>query len=255
MQALLAQLASEPGDTAANAARAAEALERWPQADIAVFPELFLGGYGLDVEATARPAGCDELRTVAQAAARTSTAVVIGFTEALPDGAANAVACIDRDGTLAGVYRKVQLFGREREAFRRGRELLVVELAGRRVGPLVCFDVEFPELARWLAQAGADLLVTASANMEPFYADHELATRARALENRLPHLYANAVGTSGPHRFVGGSRSIGPDGTVVAELPAAEEGLLLAPVGDAGTDDERVDYLRHLPEPLTITTP
>ncbi len=169
MQALLAQLASEPGDTAANAARAAEALESWPQADIAVFPELFLGGYGLDVEATARPAGCDELHTV--------------------------------------------------------------------------------------AQAGADLLVTASANMEPFYADHELATRARALENRLPHLYANAVGTSGPHRFVGGSRSIGPDGTVVAELPAPEEGLLLARVGDSGTDDERVDYLRHLPEPLTITTP
>ena len=48
---------------------------------------------------------------------------------------------------------------------------------------------------RALALAGAELLVTASANMEPFGPDHEIATRARALENRLPHVYVNAIGT------------------------------------------------------------
>ena len=121
------------------------------------------------------------------------------------------------------------------------------ELAGRRVGPLICFDVEFPELARALARAGADLLVTASANMEPFYSDHQIASQARALDNRLPHLYRNRCGVEARLVFVGGSRAIGSDGTIAAEAGGGEE-LLRAEVGRAGTGDDRIDYLAQLRE-------
>ena len=61
------------------------------------------------------------------------------------------------------------------------------------------------------------LLVTASANMAPFGPDHEVATRVRAAENHLPHLYVNGVGTIGGLRLVGGSRSVDASGTVLAE--------------------------------------
>jgi (R)-amidase len=254
VRALLAQLASAPGDVAANAERAVAGLAAHPEVDIAVFPELFLCGYDLSLlEDSARPTECPELRAIANAAQAASTAVVVGFAERTGDGGvANSVACIDRDGSLAAVYRKTQLFGAERAVFRPGQELRIVRLAGVDVGPLICFDVEFPELARRLAAAGAKLLVTASANMDPFVSDHEIATRARALENRLPHLYANAVGTVGDLRFVGHSRSVDAAGTVLADAPSAEEALLLAPVGEPGTSDERVDYLRHLPRDLAV---
>jgi (R)-amidase len=258
VQALLAQLASRADDPAANAERVAGALARHRQADVAVFPELCLSGYRLkEIEQRAVAVGDAPLRTVAAAAARHGTAVVVGFAER-PDGdgrPANAVAAFDRDGSLAAVYRKAQLFGAERDVFAPGRELVVAPLLGRRAGLLVCFDVEFPELARLLAVAGADLLVTVSANMAPFYGDHELATRARALENRLPHLYANCVGETRSLRFVGGSRSVGPDGSVLAEASSGEEELLLAPVGEAGADDERLDYLGQLPPPLGVVAP
>jgi predicted amidohydrolase len=164
------------------------------------------------------------------------------------------VACIDRDGALAGVYRKTQLFGAEHEAFSPGSELFLVDLAGRRVAPLVCFDVEFPEPARQLAVAGAELIAVSSANMEPFYVDHEVGTRARAVENRLPVVYANAVGELAGLVFVGGSRSIAPSGDLLAEEPEADERLILAEVGEPGIDDERVDYLRYLPAPLPIAS-
>jgi predicted amidohydrolase len=251
--ALLAQMASVPGSPRTNAERAAAALAAYPEADIAVFPELFLGGYELSRLAdSARPADSAELRTIAEAADAVSTAAVVGFAERNADGTlSNSAACIDRDGSLATVYRKTQLFGAERDAFRPGDALVIVRLAGLAVAPLVCFDIEFPEPARQLARAGAELLVTASANMEPFGPDHELATRARALENRLPHLYVNGVGTIGGLRLVGLSRSVGPSGDVLAEAGAEEE-LLVAPVGRPGADDERVDYLRHLPDPLDI---
>ena len=253
MRALLAQLESVLRDPQANAVRAADALAAHPDADIAVFPELFLGAYDLRaLEETARPVDCDELGTVAEAAARAGTAVVIGFAELNDDGSySNSAACIDRDGRLAGVYRKTQLYAGERKVFRPGRELRLVRLAGVAVAPLICFDIEFPEPVRALAVAGAELLVTASANMEPFAVDHELATRARALENRLPHLYANAVGTIGRLRFVGLSRSVGPAGEVLAEAGAGES-LLLAPVGAAGAGDESLDYLSQLPEALPV---
>jgi predicted amidohydrolase len=256
MLALLAQLASVEGDVRANAERAASALGEHPEADIAVFPELFLSGYTTsDLETLSRRADAAELRLVAEAAAKTSTAVVIGFAEERTSGRpANAAACIDQEGHLAAVYRKTQLFGAEQEAFEPGEGLMVVELAGLRVGPLVCFDAEFPEPARALALAGAELLAVSSANMEPFYVDHEVGTRARALENRLPLIYANAVGSLGGLTFVGGSRSIAPSGEIMAEAAEAEARLLLAPIGLDEDIDDRVDYLRHLPGKLEVST-
>jgi hypothetical protein len=87
--------------------------------------------------------------------------------------------------------------------------------------------------------------------MAPYGDDHEIATRARALENRLPHLYVNAVGTLGGNRFVGRSRSVGTGGEVLGAAGEGEE-LLVAAVGRSGPVLEEVDYLRQLPAPLPV---
>jgi predicted amidohydrolase len=252
MKALLAQLESVVRDPRANAARAVAALETHPDVEIAVFPELYLSAYDLSsVSATALALDAPELVEIADAAARMRTAVVVGFVERLTDGLANSAACIDSDGTLAAVYRKTQLFAGERNVFRAGEELSVVRLAGIAAAPLVCFDIEFPEPARAVAGAGAELLVTISANMEPYGPEHELAGRARALDNRLPHLDVNAVGAIGMNRFVGGSRSVGAGGEVLAQAGAAEE-LLVAPIGRPGRGDPDVDYLHRVPAALRV---
>ncbi|MDP9384185.1 MAG: carbon-nitrogen hydrolase, partial [Actinomycetota bacterium] len=215
MIALLAQLQSRPGAPEENARRAGELLREHRDADLAVFPELYLSGYDppqARASALAREDG--PLLALAEAAAESGTAVVVGFVERGSGGALhNSAACIAADGGLAAVYRKVHLFGgEERRVFTAGDVLLVVELAGRRVAPLICFDIEFPEPARAAARAGADLLVTASANMDPYGPDHELAARARALDNRLVHLYVNRVGTEAGRTFAGGTLAAAPDG-------------------------------------------
>ena len=69
--------------------------------------------------------------------------------------------------------RKVQLFGgAERTPSSRGRHCSSSSSPAVRVAPLICFDVEFPEPARAVAEAGAELLVTVAANMEPYGDDH-----------------------------------------------------------------------------------
>jgi predicted amidohydrolase len=145
-------------------------------------------------------------------------------------------------GTVAGVCRKTHLFGEDRERFVPGDSLAPVELAGRRLGPMICFDVEFPEVARTLARRGADALVTISANMEPWGPDHDTAASARAVENGLPYPYVNLVGEEGLNRFTGSSQVVDPEGRVLLRA-RGEPQLLLAKVGEGGRSDPRLRYL------------
>jgi len=199
------------------------------------------------------------LTTVAEHARAADAAVIVGYVERLDGGGvANSVACFDRDGRQAGTYRKTHLFGHESEVFSPGDDLLVVELAGRRVAPLVCFDVEFPEPARAVARAGAELLVTVAANMDPYGPDHDLAVRARALDNRLPHVYVNRVGSEYGLDFVGGSAVVAADGRALVRL-GGEAAERAADVDLESRPESAVDYLRlvrpALPvSDLTITT-
>ncbi|HEY4279396.1 MAG TPA: nitrilase-related carbon-nitrogen hydrolase, partial [Conexibacter sp.] len=213
-----------------------------------VFPELFLSGYEPDrAQQLALAPGDEPLRVIAEAARQHGIAVLVGFVERVaPDVVANAVACFDADGEWRGSYRKTHLFGEhERAAFAPGDALFLPKLAGLRVGPLVCFDVEFPEPARALASAGAELLVTVAANMEPYGPDHALAARARALDNRLPHIYVNRVGEQSGLRFVGGSAAIAAGGAPLAQLGDGEAvATVELPVGAAAPAD--VDYLAHV---------
>jgi 5-aminopentanamidase len=115
-----------------------------------------------------------------------------------------------------------------------------------RVGTMVCFDVEFPEVSRTLARRGAELLLTLSANMAPFELDHDVFVTARALESGLAHAYVNRTGQESGQRFVGGSRIVDADGRLLARA-GAEPALLEAEIGaGGGRGDARSETLGQL---------
>lgn len=177
-----------------------------------------------------------------------TAAVIFGAPERVAGEIANSAFCVDRRGNLAGVYRKTHLFGEERGAFVAGDELLVVDLASVKVGLLICFDVEFPEVARSLALAGVDLLVTISANMEPLGRDHNVFSIARALENGIPHLYVNQVGAGEEFVFSGGDH--------LMEAAPLEEvvsfSLNLRARSETKPEHLRPQYLQQLRSPLPV---
>ena len=140
---------------------------------LVVFPELCLNGYDLHtVGDTALNLDGPELATVADVARAARSTVVVGFAERDGDRVANSAAVLSADAARLHVYRKTHLFGSERDAFVTGGELSVAHADGRALGPMICFDMEFPEVARTLAARGTDVLVTISANMPPFGPDH-----------------------------------------------------------------------------------
>jgi predicted amidohydrolase len=248
----LAQLNPRLRDTRANLETMRRIVADLPGADLIVFPELYLSGYVLDgvEELALRPDG-PVLQDIADIAREGSTALIFGAPEHVEGGLANSAFCVDERGTIAAVYRKVQLFGGdESDAFVAGDELLVVGLCGVKMGIMICFDIEFPEVARSLARGGAELLVTISANMEPFGNDHAVFVSARALENGIPHVYVNQVGLAGTLNFVGGSTVVSVDGDVEVRASSSEEDVLEASLLLPAESSVREDYLGELRSPM-----
>lgn len=258
LNAVLAQLTPKPRDVEGNIETAKDVLSRHAAADLIVFPELFLSGYatsGIDSLDLDGP----EVGEMARLARENDVATIFGIPERVVGGVANSAICVDRFGNLAGSYRKTHLFGDERGAFVAGDELLLVELDGIKAGLLICFDVEFPEVARLLALAGADLLVTISANMEPFGRDHDVFATARALENGLPHLYVNQVGRGERFVFAGGTMAVSADGERLAQAGPAEDvteaSIDLSARDESRPEDLRPYYLKEMRGPLPVTMP
>ena len=109
---VLAQLSPHLRRTSDNVEIMVRMLEERPEADLVLFPELFMSGYtttGID-ELAVDPAG-PEVGRVARAAKDNSTAVVFGAPERFGGGYANSSIYVDRNGSVAGIYRKAFLFG------------------------------------------------------------------------------------------------------------------------------------------------
>lgn len=255
MRALLAQ-ADTPDTPQQGVQRVRAAAESDAGLDLIVFPELYLTGYDLETAPHAAiEVGDQPVQDLCDLARETETALAVGFAERWGEKLGNSLALIDERGDLAGVYRKTHLFGAENGVFDPGDELLVTELAGTRVGSLICFDMEFPEIARALARAGAQLLLTASANMNPYFEYHLIASQARALDNRLPHLYVNRCGEEAGLQFAGGTRSVRADGSVAESTAGDGEELLTVEVNLTPVDDPREDTLAQVREHLPVVEP
>lgn len=240
---LLAQLEPRTHDPGANAQTVCHLLDEHPDADLAVFPELFLQSYALKGLIPLDLDTCDEVGAIRGSARRNRTAVVTGVAERTRGGMVNTALCVDDTGEIAARYRKVHLFGKEARWFSSGDEYVLATLCDLAVAPLVCYDLEFPEAPRAVAAAGAELLVTIAANMDPYAGDHALFVRCRALENHLPHVYVNCVGQENGLTFCGGSAVADASGRVLAELPPyrREVRLVTVPVGDHPSPDYLAD--------------
>src|SRR5215207_414424 len=164
-----------PRDVPANLERAKEIVAASASAGLVVLPELFLSGYQLaDLEPLAIDVDGPEIGELRDAACSASTGVLMGFAERVASGVANSAICIDAAGEVSGVYRKTHLFGEERAAYVAGDSLAPIGMGSRTLGVMICFDIEFPEVARALAGQDADVLVTISANPASFEFDHSL---------------------------------------------------------------------------------
>jgi N-carbamoylputrescine amidase len=163
----------------------------------------------------------------------------------------NTAVVLERDGRLLGRYRKMHIPDDpgflEKFYFTPGDlGFEPIETSVGHLGVLVCWDQWYPEAARLMALAGAELLLYPTAiGWDPADAQDEkdrqrmawiLSQRGHAVANGLPVLSCNRTGFEpAPDRdsgiaFWGSSFVAGPQGEILAEAGTDAPALLLADV-------------------------
>ena len=222
------------GETEANLALALAGVGRLAGqgAALVLLPELFSSGFHYPELARLAEDTPSVLARLRAEAERERVALCGSLPELVEGRLYNTSYLIDERGGVAAAYRKVHLFSPtgEHRHFAGGDSPALGVAAGLRVGLLTCYDLRFPELARSLALAGAQVLAVV-AQWPAARASHwRLLARARALENQLFVAACNRCGTSREGlAFGGGSLVCSPQGEVLAEAgQGAEE--IVAPV-------------------------
>lgn len=225
MKVELAQLAGRDNDTAYNLERALAAIAACAaDTRLIVFPETHLMGFpSLEtLSETAEPLDGPSVKAVQAAARERDIAVVIGMAENDNGRFFNTTLLITPEG-VALKYRKTHLWASDRGVFEAGDRYATCDWNGVRIGLLICYDIEFPETARALAQLGAELLVVTNGNMDPYGPTHRTAIMARAQENQAFALMVNRVEDGdGGLVFAGGSALVDPLGTLLFEAGRVE---------------------------------
>jgi predicted amidohydrolase len=143
----------------------------------------------------------------------------------------NTAILVGPGGDVLGAYRKTHLFCGEDRAgggwVTPGDEAVVVETDLAKIGLIICFDGDYPELSRAEAVMGAEVICRPSALLRS--ADiWELTNRARAYDNHVFVVAANATGIDPAGLiYFGNSMIVTPIADVLARA-ASHEGWVSA---------------------------
>ena len=150
----------------------------------------------------------------------------------------NTAVVLEKDGTIAGKYRKMHIPDDpgyyEKFYFTPGDlGFQPINTSVGRLGVLVCWDQWYPEAARLMALAGAELLIYPTAiGYDPHDTKDEqerqrmawqTVQRGHAVANGLPVVTVNRVGDEDGVPFWGTSFVAGPQGELLYEAPTDQE--------------------------------
>ena len=237
-------------------------------ADLVVLPELHLGPYFCQNEDfnhydLAQPIPgptTDILSTVAQKLNIVIVSTI--FEKRAPGLFHNTAVVFDRDGSIAGKYRKMHIPDDpgfyEKYYFTPGDlGFKPIETSIGKLGVLICWDQWFPEAARLMALAGAELLIYPTAigwdnNDNKEEQQRQLDAwitiqRSHAVANGIPVIACNRIGfeqspdSAAGINFWGNSFIAGPQGEIIKQADESQSSLLTCTI-----DKSRSEYIRQI---------
>ena len=237
-------------------------------ADLVVLPELHLGPYFCQNEDfnhydLAQPIPgptTDILSTVAKKLSIVIVSTI--FEKRAPGLFHNTAVVFDKDGSIAGKYRKMHIPDDpgfyEKYYFTPGDlGFKPIETSIGKLGVLICWDQWFPEAARLMALAGAELLIYPTAigwdnndNQEEQQRQLDAwitIQRSHAVANGIPVIACNRIGfeqspdSAAGINFWGNSFIAGPQGEIIKQADDSESSLLTCTL-----DKSRTEYIRKI---------
>ena len=141
----------------------------------------------------------------------------------------NTCPVINRDGNLVCTYEKNHLFSyygcAEGDYITAGKNPVLVNLDGVKIGLTICYDIRFPEIFREYRKSGADILV----NMAAWGANKKNAwdtmTTSRAVENQTYFVALTQTGKLRDGENLGHSMILDYKGDILSEIDKIEDGI------------------------------
>ena len=141
----------------------------------------------------------------------------------------NTCPVINRKGEVVCTYKKNHLFSyygsNEGAYITAGKNPVMVELDGIKIGLSICYDIRFPELYRAYRKAGADILV----NMAAWGANKKIPwdsmTTSRAVENQSYFVALTQTGNLKSGANLGHSMILDYKGDILSEIDKIEGGI------------------------------
>ena len=240
------------GKVEENTQKIINKLSEYSDVDLWVLPELCTTGYQfiskeeLASLAEEFPAG-KTAQAIMQLTKEKQNVVILGVAEKEGDNIYNSSAIFEK-GKFIGIYRKIHLFYKEKNVFTPGNKAPeVYDVMGAKVGPMICFDWIFPEIARSLALQGAELLAH-SANLVLPYCQAAMITRS--IENRVFTATANRLGAENRDgeelTFTGRSQFTDYKGNRICQLGIDEENVLITQLDLSLARDKKITELNDL---------
>jgi N-carbamoylputrescine amidase len=237
-------------------------------ADLVVLPELHLGPYFCQNEDfnhydLAQPIPGPTTDILSNVAQKLSIVIVSTiFEKRAPGLFHNTAVVFDSDGSIAGKYRKMHIPDDpgfyEKYYFTPGDlGFKPIETSIGKLGVLICWDQWFPEAARLMALAGAELLIYPTAigwdnndNQEEQQRQLDAwitIQRSHAVANGIPVIACNRIGfeqspdSAAGINFWGNSFIAGPQGEIIKQADDSESSLLTCTL-----DKSRTEYIRKI---------
>jgi len=254
---------------ATNMRKSVEAIDKAASmgAELVVLQELHASLYFCQVEDTdlfelAEPIPGKDSEVFAKAAKQNNVVLVTSlFEKRAPGLYHNTAVVFEKDGSIAGMYRKMHIPDDpgfyEKFYFTPGdMGFEPIQTSVGKLGLLICWDQWYPEAARLMALAGAEVLIYPTAiGWDPADDDAEktrqldawiTVQRGHAVANGLPLISVNRTGFEADPTsqgrgidFWGNSFVAGPQGEILKKLSASEEQIEVVEIDRKRTEDVR----------------
>lgn len=239
------QMSSEIGCVEKNVAKGKRFVEQAVEqgAAIVCLPELFNTGYFSHTDHVdtayfkwAEPIDGDTVSAFRQTAKQLGVHIIVPFYEYDRPGVYYNSAClINGQGHVEGVYRKTHvpwsLTGWEKFYIRPGYAFPVFDTPHGKIGIMICYDRDFPEVARTLALKGAETIFVPNGSSKGLTEIWQNMMQVRAYENQVYMVGACLTGRTDEehHEFSGHSLVTNPFGAIENKL-GLEEGIVMADI-------------------------
>ena len=249
IQVAAVQMAPELGQSERNSS----AILAWLQkaadagAKLVVFPECALSGYVFnrleEALTVAEPIPGPFSSRLQQVCVEHGIVAVVGLLESAGPYIHNSALIMGPAGIIQ-VYRKTHLpvLGVDRFV-QPGNSLNVVKSPVGMLGPLICYDLRFPEVPRILALQGAEILVHPTNWPRPSADFPDFVTQAAARASGVFLISANRVGEERGTTFLGRSQIIPPSGRPLVEAGDSGETIITAEIDLALAHQKKVVHI------------